>query len=269
MSDPIKEGTTKVEQDPVPDIEIVTGDNPVASVSTGDLQDQSNVAPDKFRTKSPEDVLESYKNLERKYHERDQELAALRKAVELVNSGQQPAQGYATTPPQGYDQEEVNRRFQQQLEQDTFGTMANFVRMVAGDIVQQQFKQQQDVYSKYYQYAQNPEFSDVANDVAQVLPLAKEPIDPIEGAFLRAKLLRYEKMLKEGNGNRGASDHFVEGASSARKPSPGIRVEIENDPRVNRFDQAKLTELAKMVAKQAARGKTMDSFDIDDWRATR
>jgi hypothetical protein len=141
------------------------------------------------------------------------------------------------------------------------------VDFIVNKKLEQQTQSQREVVRKYQTYASRPEYAGIAQNVAAQLPFANDPIDPVEGAFLRARIAE----LEAASGNRVApavAPVFAEPSRGMSRPgASSLRVELEPDTaRMRGMGDAKIRELAGIVAKQKSAGGTMQGMSIDDWQ---
>ena len=221
---------------------------------------QETLLAGKYRT--PADLEKAYKESERMASEKAQEAAMFRRIAEERAAA--PTPQYAQAP-----QVDFNEKLREQLEQDPAGTLMNMMEWKVRNFYEQQQEQQRATLSRFQQFAQQPGYGDVANDVATQLPFANTPIDPVEGAFLRARLQKLERELAARSAPNAPV--YAESARVASRPGTGgMRVEVEGD--VSKLKSRLgdgFGDVARMVAKHKAAGGSMDSFSIDDFERGR
>jgi len=161
---------------------------------------------------------------------------------------------------------DFNEKLREELEKDPAGTLTSMMEWTARRFYEQQQEQQRATLNRFNQFAQQPGYGDVMNEVATQLPFATQPIDPVEGAFLRARLAKLEREAAARTGAAPAPQ-FAEAARGASRPGGGMRVEVEGDVSrlKNRVGADGFSDLARMVARQKANGGDMGTFTIDDY----
>lgn len=223
---------------------------------------QETLLAGKYRT--PQDLEKAYKEAERMASEKAQEAAMFRRVAE-----ERMAQPY--TPPYAppAPPADFNEKLRSHLEEDPAGTLTSMIEFTARRMMAEQQEQQRATLARFQQFAQQPGYGDVMNEVATQLPFAT-PLDPVEGAFLRARLAKLERELAMRSGTP-TPPMYAESARVASRPgNGGIRVEIEGDVSrlKNRLGDG-FNDVARMVAKHKANGGNMDSFSIDDYERGR
>lgn len=212
----------------------------------------------KFRT--IEEAEKAYSEAQRAMHEKAQEAATYRKMLDEPRQAQ-PAPAYSAAPS---DYEE---KIREKLAESPGATIFDMARFAARQIMDEQQRAQRETVKKYQSFASRPEFADVAQEVAAELPFADQPIDPIEGMFLRKKLQKLEAQLAGGVPQREVAPPFVESGNGGRRAmSSALRVELDADTaKLRPLGQDKMRDLARVVAKQKMAGGTMREMSIDDW----
>jgi hypothetical protein len=165
------------------------------------------------------------------------------------------------TDPRAFEEQ-----FRERLADNPAETMASFVNFILQKNQREQTQQQQAMLQRFQQFATNPEYADVAQDVAQQLPFSvNEPVDPIEATFLRASNARMRQMLKMGGG-QASTPPFVESAAGSRPGAGRMTLELEDAGKVrSRYNDQQLRELGRMVAKVKGEGGNLRSMSIDDY----
>lgn len=211
--------------------------------------------------KSLEDAEEGLKNLERTMHEKAQEAATYRKLLD--------ERAAAPTPQFQQPQVDMDSQFRERLAENPAATIFEMTRFAAKQMIDEQQKTQRELVRRYQSFAGRPEYSDVAQEVAGQLPfLQEQPADPMEMAFLRAKLARLESgAVPAGSAARPVSVPFVEPANRAGRTGQGSnRIELDPDTaKLRGMGADKVRDLASIVFKQKNAGGTMREMSIDDW----
>lgn len=215
---------------------------------------------------SMEEAERAYKEAERMAHERAEEAATYRKALETVQPT--PAAQY----PQP-DQGQVDEQFRGHLEESPWQTLNMFVEHKWNELESRKSQTQSAMMQEYQKYASDPAFADVAPQVMQNLAMEQNP--DVEKIFLRTKIAA----MQNGATVKAASDAalgkrmHVESGSS-RQPADTIRVEI--DPEAKRMQKAfgmsdaEFQDLNRRTAMAKMSGKTGRApVSIDEWRAAK
>lgn len=208
--------------------------------------------------RSIEEAEGAYKEAQRKMHEEAQARARYERIL---------AERQTATPPQPpIDPASFEEKFRERLADNPAETMASFVNFILQKNQAEQMQRQQAMMQRFQQFATNPEYADVAQDVAQQLPFsAGEPIDPVEATFLRASNARMRQMLMA---QRGApqTPPFVESGRGSRQDAEKLTLELEDAARIrSRYSDQRLQELGRMVAKVKADGGNMRGMNIDEY----
>jgi hypothetical protein len=211
----------------------------------------------KYRT--IEDAEKAYAEAQRAMHEKSQEAATYRKVLDERQAA--PVTPHPAPPPVDFD-----GQFRERLAENPAATIFEMTKYAAKQMIDEQQRTQRELVRKYQSFASRPEYASVAQEVAAQLPFAQEnPIDPVEGSFLRARIAQLEAQVSGGL-NRPVSVPYVEPGGMARRAGTGtMRVELEPDTSRMHIGQDKMRELAKIVAKQKSSGGDMRGMSIDDW----
>lgn len=241
---------------PIAEIEIV--DTPVAPEVTPQAQPApAPLIAGKFRT--PEEAAKAYEEAQRMMHEKAQEAATYRKMLEEQAARPQPAYQAPSV--------DIGEKFRERLAEDPFGTLTSMIDFRAKQMMEQKEAAQRELVKKYQSFSSRPEYASVAQQVAAELPFANQPIDPVEGMFLRKRLEQLEAMVAQGAASQQVNVPFVEPASGSRRAAgSSLRVELDPDTaKMRQSGDGKLRDLARIVAKQKVAGGTMREMSIDDW----
>lgn len=245
--------------EPLEIVEVQDTPQGAAPVEAQVVPPQETLLAGKYRTAA--DLEKAYKEAERMASEKAQEAAMFRRVAE-----ERMAQPY--TPPYAPPQApaDFNEKLRSHLEEDPAGTLTSMIEFTARRMMQEQQEQQRATLARFQQFAQQPGYGDVMNEVATQLPFATQPLDPVEGAFLKARLAKLERELAARTG-APQPPMYAESARVASRPgSTGLRVEVEGDvSRIKNRLGDEFNDVARMVAKHKANGGNMDSFSIDDY----
>lgn len=255
MTDEAGKPNDTVETAPQPVIEVV--DTPVAAPE-GQTQAQPAQAPlyfGKYRTL--EDAEKAYSEAQRQMHEKAKEASIYRQMVEERQAAPTPAPAPAV---------DFGEKFREKLADDPWGTLTSMMEFQVNRRLEAERANQLAQLKKYQEFSSRPEYADIATDVASQLPFAQQPIDPIEGAFLKAKLAKLESQLAGGGMARPVTPPFVEpGNNASRGNNSSIRVELDSDAARFKADPNKMRDLARVIAKHKMAGGDMKAMSIDDW----
>jgi len=210
--------------------------------------------------RSLEDAEKAYSEAQRVMHERSQEAATYRKMLD-ERAAPPPTPAYQQPPV------DLDGQFRERLAENPGAVIFEAARFAANQIVQEREKSQREMVKKYQSYASQPGYADVAQQVASQLPFANEnPIDPVEGVFLRARLAKLEAQLANNTTASQINPPYVEPGGMARRAGVNsMRVELDSDTAKMHISQDKMRELARIVAKQKNAGGDMRGMSIDDW----
>lgn len=210
----------------------------------------------KYRTL--DDAEKAYSESQRAMHEKAQEAATYRK---VLDERQAPVATPHQAPPVDFD-----GQFRERLADNPAATIFEMTKYAAKQMIEEREQNQRELVRKYQSYASRPEYASVAQEVAAQLPFAQEnPVDPIEGTFLRARIAQLEAQVS-GGVNRTVNPPYVEPGGAARRTgASSMRVELDPDTSRMNIGQDKMRELARIVAKQKNAGGDMRSMSIDDW----
>lgn len=211
----------------------------------------------KYRT--VEDAEKAYSEAQRAMHEKSQEAATYRKMLDERASAPSPQ---AQAPPVDFD-----GQFRERLAENPAQTIFEMTKYAAKQMIEEREKGQRELVRKYQSYASRPEYASVAQEVAAQLPFAQEnPIDPVEGSFLRARIAQLEAQVSGAAAPRPVAVPFVTpGGAASRTGAGSMRVELDPDTSRMHVGQDKMRELARIVAKQKNSGGDMRGMSIDDW----
>lgn len=218
-------------------------------------QPQERLIAGKYRT--IEEAEKGLTEAQRAMHEAREKAAAYEKM--LVERANQPIPSQHSSPP------DMDESIREKLADKPASTIFQMINDVWEYKWQQQQAQQRQVMTRFQQFAGQPGFADVANEVAQQLPFATEPIDPVEGTFLRARIAKLEQMLTRGNGAAPQAPLHVESGSGARPGANTMRVELEQADRARRIFGDRTEELAKRAAKLKTTLGGRTSMSIDEY----
>ena len=245
---------------PPVEIEVVDTPTPPEEVAPAPQEDKQPLYFGKFR--SLEDAEKAYSEAQRTMHEKAQEAATYRKMLDETRQAP-PTPAY----PQQHVPQDFDDRFREQLANNPGQTLFGMIRHVAGEMIKERDNANLETVKKFQTFSSRPEFADVAPEVAADLPFANQPIDPVEGLFLRRKIAKLEAALKSGAGTQPVNPQFVEPGNVARRMSNNsIRVELDPDTaKLRNLGTDKTRDLARIIAKQKMQGGTMREMSIDDW----
>ena len=244
-------------QSPAPmEIEVV---DTVAASPEANAVPSPQSAPIFGKYKSLDEAEHGYKEVERAMHEKAQEAATYRRMLD-ERQAQPVTPQYAPAPVPDFDE-----KFREQLADRPGDTIMSLVDFIVNKKLEQQTASQREVVRKYQTYASNPDYAPIAQEVAAQLPFANEPIDPIEGAFLRAQIAHLKAQM-QGRAAAPANPVFAEPSRGMSRPGSSLRVELDPDTaRMRGMGDAKVRELASIVARQKSNGGNMNVMTIDDW----
>ena len=210
----------------------------------------------------------AYQEAQRVMHERSEEAATYRKAIESI-------QAPIPAPQMGQpgSNEALNDQFRSQLENDPWNTLQAFVRHNIQQEQAQAAQHQSAMMGEVQQYAQDPLYQDVAQDVMRQLPFTPEP--NVENMFLRAKLQKMQDAMTNGGAAAAAQAQrmHVESGTS-RQPDNTLRIQI--DPDAHRVKGAfrdtdegfvASNKVAAVIKQQGMGGK--NPVSLDQYRAAR
>jgi hypothetical protein len=226
--------------------------------------------PEKYFGKydSMEDAERGFQEAQRAMHEKAEEAAAYRKALEAVQTPAQQPQ-YAGQP----DRDTLNDQFRSHLESDPFNALTAHAKYVFQQEQEAVRQQQQALMGEVQKYSTDPNFQDVAADVMQRLPYEQNP--NVESMFLRAKIAKMTQQQATQSTQAAAQTqrmHVESGAATS--PSDVLRIEVDPDARrvqqAFRDDDARFTDDNKVAAavKQMGLGGK-NPVSIDEYREAR
>ena len=242
-----------------PPVEIEIVDTPTAPVAEAVAAPAANPPLYFGKYRTVEDAEKAYSEAQRAMHEKAQEAATYRKLLDER----------AAAPPPQYQQPpavDLDGKFRERLAENPAETIFEMTRFAAKQMIEEQTRAQRELVKKYQTYSSRPEYASVAQEVASQLPFAHEqPIDPVEVAFMRAKLAKMEAAMANTASNVNVP--YVEPGGAARRTGAGaMRVELDPDTaKMRQFDERKVRDLARIVAMQKNNGGTMREMTIDDW----
>lgn len=215
---------------------------------------QEKLIAGKYRT--IEEAEKGLSEAQRAMHEAREKASAYEKI--LMERANQP------TPPQ-HPPAEMDEKFREMLANDPQGTLDSYTEWKFNQLLQKQQAQQRQVMTRFQQFAGQPGFADVANEVAQQLPFATEPIDPVEGTFLRARIAKLEQMLTGRGTAPPAAPLHMESGSGGRPVGNVTRVELDDAGKARRIFGDRTEGLARRAAQIKTTLGGRNSMSIDDY----
>jgi len=139
--------------------------------------------------KSIQAAEQAAEEAKRRMHEATEEAAELRGRVSQFEQQQQTFQQQQQRSQQqqgSQTRDEQNEMFREHLSEDPIGAFERMVGVINQSHQNQTTQQQQQVMDDYNHFASDPEFADVADEVAKALPTTKET--SMESLFLKTKM---------------------------------------------------------------------------------
>lgn len=174
---------------------------------------------------SPEQLAKAYQEVEKTMHERSEEAATYRKALESINT--QTTQQQAT-PQAGPDMDAVNDQFRAFAEQNPIGAIEYVAEQIVNRRDQAKQEMQTGIMSKFNELSANPIYKGVAPTVMQQMAL--NPQMDVEKAFMAETI----KSMAAGAQTQAVSQQaqsqrmHVETGSS-RQSDNTLRIEVDPD----------------------------------------